>query len=38
MLEDGSRAIAEVPRAQNRFQEGETVFLHWHPGDELRFE
>jgi len=37
-LEDGGRATAEVPREQNHFQEGEMVWIHWHPADELRFE
>ena len=37
-LEDGGQATAEVPREQNHFQEGETVWIHWHPADELRFE
>jgi ABC-type Fe3+/spermidine/putrescine transport system ATPase subunit len=37
-LHDGGRATAEVPREQNHFQEGEMVWIHWHPADELRFE
>jgi spermidine/putrescine transport system ATP-binding protein len=37
-LADGSRAIAEIPRDRNHFTEGQTVWLHWHPQDELRFE
>ncbi|MES1258223.1 MAG: ABC transporter ATP-binding protein, partial [Acidobacteriota bacterium] len=30
-LENGERALCEVARDQNRFTEGETVWLHWHP-------
>jgi len=37
-LDDGGRAIVEIPREQNHFQEGEIVWIHWEPGDELRFE
>ena len=42
-LEAGDRAIAEVPRRigsieDNTFSEGETVWLHWQPADEMRFE
>jgi spermidine/putrescine transport system ATP-binding protein len=38
MLDDGGRAIAEIPRGENHFAEGEVVWIHWNPGDELRFE
>ncbi len=37
ILESGERATAEVPRAQNHFEEGETVWVSWQPADELRF-
>jgi ABC-type Fe3+/spermidine/putrescine transport system ATPase subunit len=37
-LDDGGRAIVEIPREQNHFEEGEIVWIHWEPGDELRFE
>ena len=37
-LEGGGRATAEVPREDNAFSEGETVWLHWQPADEMRFE
>ena len=38
VLIEGGRAIAELPREQSQFMEGETVWIHWHPSDELRFE
>jgi ABC-type Fe3+/spermidine/putrescine transport system ATPase subunit len=38
VLDEGGRAIAELPRAQNHFEEGEAVWIHWEPSDELRFE
>jgi ABC-type Fe3+/spermidine/putrescine transport system ATPase subunit len=37
-LDDGSRAIAEVPREENHFHEGEPVWVYWQPEDEMRFE
>jgi ABC-type Fe3+/spermidine/putrescine transport system ATPase subunit len=37
-LEDGNRAVAELTRDQNLFSEGETIWLHWQPADELHFE
>ena len=37
-LDEGGRAIAEIPRGENHFEEGEIVWVHWNPGDELRFE
>lgn len=37
-LEDGVRVIAEIPREENHFREGETVWIHWHPVNEMRFE
>jgi ABC-type Fe3+/spermidine/putrescine transport system ATPase subunit len=37
ILEGGGRAIAEVPRGQDHFQEGETVWLSWLPDDERVF-
>jgi ABC-type Fe3+/spermidine/putrescine transport system ATPase subunit len=36
-LDDGGRAVAEVPRELNHFREGEAVWIHWNPADELRF-
>jgi ABC-type Fe3+/spermidine/putrescine transport system ATPase subunit len=38
ITEDGSRAICEVPLDQNHFAEGDLVWIHWAPADELRFE
>ena len=35
-LEDGTRAIAEIPRG-NEFAEGEHVHIHWRAEDEMRF-
>ena len=37
-LESGERAIAEVARDRRAPAEGEDVWLHWQPADELRFE
>ncbi len=37
-LDGGGRAVAEIPRDRHRFQEGEIVWLHWEPADEVRFE
>jgi spermidine/putrescine transport system ATP-binding protein len=37
LLRDGTRATAELPLAQNHFSEGEAVWIHWHPSDELHF-
>ena len=37
MLDTGGRAIAELALAQNHFREGEAVWLHWNPADEMRF-
>jgi ABC-type Fe3+/spermidine/putrescine transport system ATPase subunit len=37
-LDNGGRAIAELPRDQNHFREGEIVWIHWEPADEVRFE
>jgi spermidine/putrescine transport system ATP-binding protein len=37
LLADGTRATAELPLAQNHFAEGDAVWIHWHPSDELRF-
>jgi ABC-type Fe3+/spermidine/putrescine transport system ATPase subunit len=36
-LEDGARAVAEISRDANDFKEGEPVWLHWQPADEMRF-
>ena len=36
-LEDGGCAISEIPLEQNHFSEGDTVWIHWTAGDELRF-
>jgi ABC-type Fe3+/spermidine/putrescine transport system ATPase subunit len=38
VLAEGGRAIAEMPREENHFSEGESVWIHWRPADELRFE
>jgi spermidine/putrescine transport system ATP-binding protein len=38
VLDEGGRAVAELPLEQNHFQEGEPVWIHWEPRDELRFE
>jgi ABC-type Fe3+/spermidine/putrescine transport system ATPase subunit len=35
-LDDGSAVIAEVSRDGNHFREGEAVWVHWNPADELR--
>ena len=37
-LAEGGQAICEVARDERQFTEGEEVWLHWHPADELRFE
>ena len=37
-LREGERAIAEVPRKENVFSEGESVWVHWQTCDEMRFE
>jgi ABC-type Fe3+/spermidine/putrescine transport system ATPase subunit len=37
ILDGGGRATAEVPRAQDHFAEGESVWISWHPDDERRF-
>jgi spermidine/putrescine transport system ATP-binding protein len=37
-LDGGGRAIAEIPLDQNHFAEGDAVWIHWAPADELRFE
>ncbi len=37
LLDGGSRAVAELALAQNHFREGEAVWLHWNPADEMRF-
>jgi ABC-type Fe3+/spermidine/putrescine transport system ATPase subunit len=37
-LENGDRAIAEIGRDRSPFAEGDTVWLHWRPADELHFE
>jgi spermidine/putrescine transport system ATP-binding protein len=36
-LDDGGCAISEIPLDQNHFAEGDTVWIHWTAGDELRF-
>jgi ABC-type Fe3+/spermidine/putrescine transport system ATPase subunit len=36
-LDDGTRAVAEVARESHSFQEGEPVWIHWLPADEMRF-
>jgi spermidine/putrescine transport system ATP-binding protein len=37
LLEDGSRAIAEIPLAAAQFHEGERAWISWAGSDELRF-
>jgi ABC-type Fe3+/spermidine/putrescine transport system ATPase subunit len=37
-LDDGARAVAEISRKENRFREGEPVWIHWLAADEMRFE
>jgi ABC-type Fe3+/spermidine/putrescine transport system ATPase subunit len=37
-MEDGARAVAEISREENHFQEGEPVWIHWQASDEMRFE
>jgi ABC-type Fe3+/spermidine/putrescine transport system ATPase subunit len=37
-MDDGGRAIAELPRDQNCFQEGEIVWIYWRDADEVRFQ
>lgn len=37
-LDGGGRAVAEIARGENRYCEGEVVWLHWDPAAELRFE
>jgi ABC-type Fe3+/spermidine/putrescine transport system ATPase subunit len=37
-LEGGGRAVAEISREENDFREGEPVWVHWRPADEMRFE
>jgi len=36
-LDEGGRAVAELPRAQDQFREGDAVWLHWNAADEMRF-
>jgi ABC-type Fe3+/spermidine/putrescine transport system ATPase subunit len=38
VLEDGVRAVAELPLELNHFDEREPVWLFWQPQDEMRFE
>jgi len=38
LLDEGGRAVAELPREQNHFAEGEAVWIHWDPADEVYFE
>jgi spermidine/putrescine transport system ATP-binding protein len=38
LLDEGGRAVAELPRELNHFREGEAVWIHWEPADELHFE
>ena len=37
VLEDGSRVVAAMGLEHNNFHEGEAVWLHWLPSDELHF-
>jgi ABC-type Fe3+/spermidine/putrescine transport system ATPase subunit len=36
-LYDGARAVAEISCEANHFEEGEPVWIHWLPFDEMRF-
>jgi TOBE domain len=36
--DSGEKAIAEVPRSENGFADGDGVWLWWNPSDEMRFE
>jgi ABC-type Fe3+/spermidine/putrescine transport system ATPase subunit len=38
ILDEGGRAVAELSLDQNHFAEGEAVWIHWEPADELHFE
>jgi ABC-type Fe3+/spermidine/putrescine transport system ATPase subunit len=38
LLEDGARAVAELPLEMNHFREHEPVWLSWQPQDEMHFE
>lgn len=38
ILEEGGRAVAELPHENSHFAEGEPVWIHWEPADELHFE
>ena len=43
VLDEGGRAVAELRHSlnageQNHFEEGEAVWIHWEPADELHFE
>jgi spermidine/putrescine transport system ATP-binding protein len=38
VLDEGGRAVAELSLEQNHFAEGEPVWIHWEPADELHFE
>ena len=38
ILNEGGRVVAEMSREENHFKEGESVWIHWEPADELRFE
>jgi len=37
VLEDHARAVAELPRENKDYREGETVWLYWDAADEMRF-
>jgi ABC-type Fe3+/spermidine/putrescine transport system ATPase subunit len=37
VLDEGGRAVAELLRDQNHFEEGEPVWIHWEQTDELHF-
>ena len=37
-LENGEHVVAEIPLQQNHYHEGESVWIHWNPESEIRFE
>lgn len=37
-MDDGAIAVSQIPHCNCDFKEGESVWVHWHPADEIRFE
>lgn len=37
-LENGERAVVEIPLDENHYREGEAVWIHWDRASEVRFE